>query len=231
MKVMEKKTTLFLLLSAVLLVIISSGAVQADPCLVVYPSGPCVYYYDPDKYYTVGPEHPLYDPEYDRGGYVLLRTDNDGVDMSIYQAPGLTGFEESTAGEEGFVFIGTVFELIVDGFSNEPTTYVNIIVVFDDVEPEYCVPEITVDEEVISGNTYNLGDLVVETPTPDGNNYSDTVTLQVSWQGCYGIHIWAFADENYNGECDGGECFTAFSHDVEVPTEDATWGQVKSISH
>jgi hypothetical protein len=28
---------------------------------------------------------------------------------------------------------------------------------------------------------------------------------------------------------DGGECFTAFSHDVTVPVESATWGRIRSM--
>ena len=68
----------------------------------------------------------------------------------------------------------------------------------------------------------------VSTPLPDGD-YSDTIELMVSWSGCYGIHIWAFSDENYNGVRDGGECFTAYSHDTVVGVEESTWGAIKSI--
>lgn len=41
--------------------------------------------------------------------------------------------------------------------------------------------------------------------------------------------IWAYADENYNGAHDGGECFTAFSHDTAVPTERSTWEAIKTL--
>ena len=77
---------------------------------------------------------------------------------------------------------------------------------------------------------YPIGDLVVSTPTANGNNYSDTMTFEVNWHGCYGLHIWAFADENNNGTRDGGECFTAYSHDVTIPTSEASWGQIKKIN-
>jgi hypothetical protein len=80
----------------------------------------------------------------------------------------------------------------------------------------------------IAGNTYNAGDLAVTTPTMDGNNYSDTMIILVSWHGCYGTHIWAFSDEDNSGTHDGGECFTAFSHDATIPTEESTWGSIKS---
>jgi len=203
-----------------------SVAVYADPCLVVYPSGPCVYHYDPAEYYTVGLGHPLYDSEYDRGGQVLLDIVDNEVDMTIYQAPGLMGFVQSTS-DQGFYFIGTTFDLIIDGWSNVPTTYVNILVVFDQFVPEPCSPTISVNGSPLSGTVYNAGDLVGQTPV--GNNYSDALTLHVSWQGCYGVHAWAFSDEDYDGTRDGGECFTAFSHDMETPVQQSTWGLIKTL--
>jgi hypothetical protein len=214
---------------AALLILVFSAAATADPCLVVYPTGPCVYHYDMTEYYTVGPGDPYYDAEYDRGGEVLLEIGTNEVDFSIYQAPGLMGFEVSTGGNDGYFFVDTDFELVIDGFSNEPTTYPDIIVVFDGYVPDGCVPDIMVNGMPITGNTYAAGDLVVSTPTPDGNNYSDTMTLLVQWHGCYGTHMWAFSDEDHNGIRDGGECFTAFSHDSTIPTEDSTWGKIKSL--
>lgn len=214
---------------SILLIAVLTTASVADPCLVVYPGGPCVYHYSPDEYYTAGPGHPYYAAEYDRGGLVLLELGSNEIDYSIYQAPGLTGFEESTDGEDGYVFIGTDFELIVDGFYNSPTTFYDVIIVFDRFDPEYCTPVISIDGDEIPGTNYNIGDLDVSTPTAEGNNYSDTATFQVSWRGCYGVHIWAFSDENGNGEMDGGECFTAFSHDMVVPAAETSWGAIKSI--
>jgi hypothetical protein len=81
----------------------------------------------------------------------------------------------------------------------------------------------------VVGNRIAIGDLVVSTPTPAGGNYSDTITKFVEWGGCYGVRIWAFADENHNGMRDGGECFTAFSHDSTVPAQKASWGAVKGL--
>jgi hypothetical protein len=216
---------LLLAFTAVLLLPLIAAA---DPCLVVYPAGPCVYHFDPSEYYLVGPGHPYYDAEYDRGGYVLLETGTDEVDLSIYQAPMLEGFEESTEGNDGFFFMSTDFELIVDGFSNNPTTFVNVLIMFDQFSPDGCLPQIEVNYEPVSGYSYEAGDLVVSTPTPHGNNYSDTMTFLVSWRGCYGVRIWAFSDENYNGVRDGNECFTAFSHDISIPTDESTWGEIKT---
>jgi hypothetical protein len=111
---------------------------------------------------------------------------------------------------------------------------VNILLVFDKVDPSSCQPTITVDGNPVLyasglGWYYPIGDLVVSTPTPWGNNYSDTMTLDVSWLHCYGLRIYAFSDENYNLVRDGEECFSAFSHDTTVPAEDSTWGAIKAI--
>ncbi len=218
----------FLFLAALFILTLTSSAF-ADPCLVVYPSGPCVYHYDVMEYYTVGPGHPLYDAEYDRGGYVLLETGTDEIDGSVYQAPMIQEFTASMNGNEGYFFIGTDYELVIDGYSNNPTTYVNILVVFDDLIPEGCTPEITVNGMPLAGDVYNAGDLVVSTPTANGNKYSDTMTIDIGWRGCYGVHVWAFSDEDNSGTHDGGECFTAFSHDSTIPTESSTWGAIKSM--
>ena len=167
---------------AALLFLCIASTVSADPCLVVYPSGPCVYHYDINEYYTVGPGHPYYDAEYDRGGFVLLELGSNEIDWSIYQAPMLEGFSPSSDGNDGYFFIGTDHELIIDGFSNVPMTFANILVVFDDFLPAGCMAEITVNGMPIAGNVYSLGDLAVSTPTPDGNNYSDTMTIEVDWR-------------------------------------------------
>jgi hypothetical protein len=205
-----------------------SGLALADPCLVVYPNAPCTYHYDPAEYYTVGPGDPLYDPLWDRGGKVLLEIGSNEIDYSIYQAPDLMGFQQSSDGNDGYFFIGTEFDLILDGFSHVPTTYVNIIVIFDRVDPSGCVPRIWVDGVQLTEMRFNAGDLVISTPTY-GNNYSDTKSFHIKWGGCYGVHIWAFNDENYNGRKDGGECFTAYSHDLTIPVEDSSWGAIKSL--
>jgi hypothetical protein len=209
-------------------VIIAPGALRADPCLVVYPDIACTYYYSTEEYYTVGPGDSLYDSEYDRGGEVLLEIGTNEIDFSIYQAPNISGFEPSDGENEGYVFENTNFTLYLDGFSNKLTTYVNILVVFDKILPEGCLPAIIIDSQMLAGNVYSAGNLVVSTPTEYGNNYSDTIALDINWSGCIGVHIWAFSDENDNGVRDGGECFTAFSHDATIPAENSSWGRLKA---
>ena len=225
-----KRILLFSVFSfAVLFFGFSTLYANPDPCLVVYPDATCIYHYDVAEYYTVAPGHYLYNAGYDRGGEVLIDRNNDTVDLSIYQAPGLVGFEPSTCGKDGYFFPEREFNLYVDGFSETPVTYYNILVIFDQVEPYGCEPEIWVEGELVESFMYSAGDLEVSTPTPDGNNYSDVMVLEVSWSGCYGMHLWAFADDNYDGRHDGKECFTAFSHDIVVPVEKTRWGTIKSL--
>jgi hypothetical protein len=210
-----------------------AGSSLADPCLMVYPGSTCVYHYDPAEYYTVGPGDPFYDPMYDRGGEVLLTVGSNEIPYTVYQAPNLVGFVMDSQ-NQGWYTMDTDFDLVVDGFSNVPTTYVNVLLVFDRVEPSFCQPVMTVGGNPVSlyqsglGWYYPIGDLVVSTPT-FGNNYSDVVTLAFSWSGCTSIRIYAFSDENYNLKRDGGECFSAFSHDTTVPVEEKTWGAIKGI--
>jgi hypothetical protein len=217
------------LLAGVLVLLALSSGLLADPCLVVYPDAPCTYHYSPAEYYTVGPGNPLYDAQYDRGGEVLLETGTNEIDMSIYQAPHLDGFVATEDGNEGYFFGGTNFTLIIDGFSNQPTTYSDVLVIFDKVVPTGCVPELSVEGTTVTGGVYHAGDLVVSTPTPYGNNYSDTKTVRIDWRGCYGVRIWAFADADHDHKRDGGECFTAFSHDLTIPTHETTWGAIKDL--
>ncbi len=202
---------------------------HADPCLVVYSSGPCTYHYDPAEYYTVGPGEPFYDPLFDRGGRVLLLAGSNSIDMSVYQAPNLTGFVPTYGGDEGFFIDGTDFTLVIDGFSSAPTTYPNVLVKFDQFNPSMCTPQIWANGMPVTGWTYPAGGLVVSTPTPYGNNYSDTRTIHIEWRGCIGLRIWAFADADHDGKRDGGECFTAFSHDLVVPVQETTWGAIKEL--
>jgi hypothetical protein len=215
----------------------SPGVVKADVCLMAYPTAPCVYHYTSLTKYTVGVGDPLYDPAYDLGGEVLIKIDpidGDGIALDVYQAPGLTGFVLDEV-NQGYFAVGTSYDLVIDGYNKTPTTYVNILLVFDTFEPGGCVPLITVDGQPALfdaglGYYFPIGDLVVSTPTPVGNAYSDTRMFAVDFQLCSGFRVWGFSDENFNLAHDlPGECFTAFSHDVTVPTEETSWGAVKSL--
>ncbi|UCH83464.1 MAG: hypothetical protein JSW50_13555 [Candidatus Latescibacterota bacterium] len=221
------------LVTVVLFLCVGMSPAHADPCLMVYPESGCYYHYDPAEYYTVGFGDPLYDPMYDRGGQVLIDINTDEIALDVYQAPGLLGFVMDVE-NQGYFTIGTEFDLIVDGYNNEPIVYTNVLLVFDRIEPEWCEPNIWVDGNPVMydadlGWYYPIGALDVSTPLPHGNSYSDTVTHSIMWEVCYGMRIYAFSDENHNLIRDGGECFSAFSHDTTVPTKESTWGAVKAL--
>jgi hypothetical protein len=208
-----------------------ASAALADPCLVVYPTGGVIYHYDPMEYYTVGPGDPLYDPMYDRGGEVLIDANDNQIALDVYQAPDLIGFEMDSD-MQGYYFEGTSFDLVIDGFNNEPITYTNILLVVDFL-PSGCPGNVYIDGNPALfdpglGWYYPLGDLQVMTPTPDGNNYSDTLMVHVNWDSCVEAVFWAFADEDFNLDRGGGECFSAYSHDTTVPTGEASWSNVKA---
>jgi hypothetical protein len=209
----------------------SAGAplMACDYCLVIYPDAQCVYHYDPRIYFTVKPGDPLYNPAYDRGGKVLLKRSTNAIDPVLYQPPNLIGFYATTDGYDGYYVATSEFRLIIDGFSKEPTYYPNVVLIFDNVKPKYCVPEIHINGALLSGMTYAAGNLNVTTPTPDGKNYSDVISVLFSQRGCYGVRVWAFSDENGNGILDAGECRSAYSHDTMVPVQEKTWSSIKEL--
>jgi hypothetical protein len=218
-------------------VLMIPGVVLGDVCLMAYPTGPCEYHYSSLDRYTVGPGHPLYDPLFDLGSGVLIKIapiDGDGIALDVYQAPGLTGFVLDEV-DQGYFSVDVNYDLVIDGYNLVPTTYTNILLVFDGIQPEGCIPIITVDGQPVLfdaglGYYYPLGDLVVSTPTPVGNAFSDTVIHSIDLQACIGVRVWAFSDSNFNMMHDlPGECFTAFSHDATVPAQETTWGAVKSL--
>lgn len=221
---------LALVLLAIAFVGLTVGVAGADPCLTVYPDAPCTYHYDPAEYYTVTVGNPLYDAAYDRGGEVLIDANTNEIAYQIYQAPNLIGFVSDSA-NQGYYTMSLDFGLIIDGWSNQPTTYVNILLVFDQIQPNGCVPTISIDGnpplyDAGLGYYYPIGDLAVSTPA-QGNSYSDTETFPFSWDGCQQVRIWAFSDADYNLVHDGGECFSAFSHDLTVPAKTSSWGAMK----
>lgn len=234
---MKRIATFCCSLLAVIGLLVIPGIVAADVCLMAYPTSTCVYHYSSLDKYTVGFGHPLYDPAFDLGGEVLIKidpVDGDGIALDVYQAPGLTGFVLDEV-NQGYFSIGNSYDLVIDGYSKTPTTYVNILLVLDSFEEEGCAPSISVDGQPVLfdpglGYYFPIGELVVSTPTLVGNAYSDSRTFAIDLQLCSGFRVWAFSDENFNLAHDlPGECFTAFSHDATIPTEEATWGAVKSL--
>jgi hypothetical protein len=236
---MNSRHRLTAILAGVLVFVVGmltgSAVVQADVCLMTYPTSTCEYRYSSLDNYTVGVGHPLYDPLYDLNGEVLVKidpVDGDAIALDVYQAPGLIQFVLDEVDQGYFSHIQD-HEVVVDGYNNSPTVYSNILLVIDTFDPVDCVPTITVDGnpalyDPALGYYYPIGDLVVSTPV--GNKYSDTVTHSIVVGSCLGARIWAFSDEDFSLTHDlPGECFTAYSHDTTVPVESrTTWGALKS---
>lgn len=211
--------------------VLSASFVQAEPCLMAYPDGPSIYHYSSAEEYLVGPGHALYDPAYDRGGYVIIDANTHEIAEEIYQAPGLVGFELDEE-QQGWFFQGSQMNLVIDGFSNVPTTYTNVSIAFRAIS-NWCGGTVLINGlpamDAGDGTYYlPLGDLVVSTPTPNGNNFSDTMTVLVEWDSCLEIDVWAWSDDNYNGLRDGGDCRTAFSKNTTIPTEASSLSQIKA---
>jgi hypothetical protein len=219
---------------------------NCDPCLLVYPTLPTTYHYNPFKYYTVSAGHPLYDPAYDRGGEVLIMHRMfypDRIAYEVYQAPDLTGFEAAT-GTTGYYFTATSFDLVIDGWSNFPTTRSDIRLKFKPI-PDDCTPTITLNGTPVTGPHYRilLGDLVVTTPvvTPTRTYYSDTMTLYVEWSGCIGLYMIAWEDCDHNwqqtpcADCEDEttncchHCNITCAHGAVIPVEEETWGAIKAM--
>lgn len=226
-----RTTTAIAIIALASAILLGAGAslMACDLCLVIYPDAPCVYHFDTSEYMTVRPGDPYYIPAYDRGGKVLVKKATGTIDPVIYQPPNLIGFYPSTDGHDGYFVATSEFRLIIDGFSRQPTYYPNIVLVFDNVKPLYCTPQIRIDGQLISGMTHPVGNLNVTTPTADGKNYSDVISVLFSQQGCYGVRVWAFSDENGNGILDAGECRSAYSHDTMVPVQETTWSSIKEL--
>ena len=199
---------------------------------MVYPgNGSVVYHYEPTEYYTVGYGDSLYDAAYDLGGEVLIDINTNVIAYEVYQTPTLVGFQMDSA-HQGYFINSSYFTLVVDGFSGTPTTYTNILLVFDLIEPSGCTPVITINGSPVLfdaglGWYLPIGDLVVS--TPQGIAFSDVLEFDFSWTGCTSLRAWAFADNDFDLFHDGAECFSAFSHDLTVPVEETTWGAVKSL--
>ena len=223
-------TVSFFLIVLVLALVPSST--YADPCLMVYPgNGSVVYHYEPTEYYTVGFGDSLYDAAYDLGGEVLIDINTNVIAYEVYQTPTLVGFKMDSA-HQGYFINSSYFTLVVDGFSGTPTTYTNILLVFDLIEPSGCTPVITINGSPVLfdaglGWYLPIGDLIVS--TPQGIAFSDVLEFNFSWTGCTSLRAWAFADDDFDLFHDGAECFSAFSHDLTVPVEETTWGAVKSL--
>ncbi|UCG51611.1 MAG: hypothetical protein JSW58_15725 [Candidatus Latescibacterota bacterium] len=200
---------------------------SAEPCLLAYPLDFVVFHYDPAEYSVVGVQHPLYDPRFGVAGEMLWNSREQRVAFAIYQAPGLSGFEPSPTGKNQFYTAGNTTTIRIDGFSDVPRQLNDIYVEFSPY-PLNSTLDIFINDERIDGLRHVIPRLVVSTPTDDGF-YSDSVDLDVRWVGSQFVRITVFADKNGNRVLDGDLCLEVVMEDLTVPTENKTWGSIKSM--
>jgi hypothetical protein len=216
-----------LLLGVLLGIPVTAVATAGEPCLLAYPTGQTVFRFDPVRYEVVGSNSSKYNPAYEVAGQTLWDRVEERVAVEIYQAPGLYGFEESTDSRSEYHQLGSRGTLIVDGFSASPRQYSDIIVQFTP-RPAEAQVSINVNGSPVVGLRHVIPYLVVSTPNGDGY-YSDAVVLTVDWSGTLEMEVMVYADRNGNRIFDGEPIYRLLMEDHSVPTENATWGSIKSL--
>lgn len=213
------------LASGIFLLMVLASVVSADICLIVYPQEPCVYHYKASRYYTVGPGHELYDPEYDRGGEVLIEEETGQIPLEIYRG-NIVGFEATSGSHYGFEITSSPCHLVVEALSDEPAVYENITLAFLFL-PDGCHPDVTINGTVVPNKRHLLGDLLVN--QDEGDGYSGQIDVEMTFYGCTGANIWAFADEDGDLQQDSEECTSSYLYHIFLPTEEVSWSAVKSF--
>ena len=56
-----------------------------------------------------------------------------------------------------------------------------------------------------------------------------TIDIDIRWVGSQFVTIIVFADKNGNRVLDGDPCFEVVMEDLTIPTENKTWGSIKSM--
>ena len=211
----------------VLVAMIPTAGVTAEPCMLVYTTGTTLFNYDPDRYSELTSESPDFSSLYARGGTMLWDDRDDRIAYEAYQAPGLIAFQQSLSGRNEFFATASITHLVVDGFTTAPTQFADVIVQFSPV-PANARPEIFVDGELVSGLRHIIPGVRVSTPAGNGF-YSDLIEFEVRWYGAEALEVISYADRNGNRILDGPACFVAVLIDETVQTHEKTWGGVKAL--
>ncbi len=198
-----------------------------DVGLLVYPAKRTVFRYDPASYEIKEPADSQFDPAYSVSGHMLWNRAENRVALEVYRALGLTGFEVSATGRNEFFMMGNTAAVCVDGFSMYPRQLNDIYLEFQPYPPSSSVA-ILVDDVPVQGLRYYIPRLVVSTPT-GGGFYADAVAFRVRWIGAEYVRIFVYADKNGNRVFDGEPSYSLLMQDLTVPTEERSWGGIKSL--
>jgi hypothetical protein len=211
----------------VVLVVLGQGAALADVGLLVYPAKYVTFRYDPADYEVKQPADPNFDPAYAVSGSMLWNRPENRVAFEVYRAQFISGFETSATGRNEYYMAGNLATICVDGFSEYPRQLNDIYVEFQPFPPTSS-PNIFVDGVRVVGLRYYIPQLVIATPAGNGF-YSDRLQFQLRWLGAQYVRIIVYADKNGNRVFDGEPSVSFLMEDLTVPTQERTWGGIKSL--
>lgn len=209
------------------LVVLGPGAALADVGLLVYPTQYVSFRYDPADYEVKQPADPNFDPAYAVSGFMLWNKSENRVALEVYRAPYISEFETSATGRNEYYMAGNLATICVDGFSEYPRQLNDIYVEFQPFPPTSS-PNIFVDGVRVDGLRYYVPQLVIATPAGNGF-YSDRLQFHLRWLGAQYVRIIVYADKNGNRVFDGEPSVGFLMEDLTVPTQERTWGAIKSL--
>jgi hypothetical protein len=215
--------------AGILLVVLATGPASAitDVGLLVYPAKYVTFRYDPFDYEVKQPADPLFDPSFAVAGFMLWNKPENRVAFEVYRAQSISGFEMSANGRSEYYTLGNMATICVDGFSEYPRQLSDICVEFQPYPPT-SAPVIYVDDAELQGLRYYIPRLVIATPAGNGF-YSDRIAFRLRWLGAQYIRIIVYADKNGNRVFDGEPTVSTLMEDLTIPTQERTWGSVKTL--
>jgi len=207
---------------------LAAASAWAEPSLLVYPSQPAEFHYNPAEYKVITPLQPSYDPNFDVGGFMLWNKVENRIPFEVYRAPNITAFKPSRHGMNEFVLLINHFTLVIDGYFEYPRQLPELMIRFTP-DPPHESALIFINSEPVDYLIQTIPGMDVYTPTPEGN-YSNTRTASVKWSASGGLRISVFGDKNGNGVYDdGAPKWSIYCVDNTVPVRKTTWGGIKAI--
>ncbi len=206
---------------------LATGAAWADETLLIYPSTPCVFHYDPARFEVVGPGDPRYDSAVAVGSAVLWDRSEGRIARGVHRAPQLQGFVASSSGGSYFETMASQFAVTIDGQSSFARTWGNLYMRFIP-EPATTPVYLEVDGTALPGLTARLDGVMAVTPVGDGT-FTGSSAHTVRWSGGVSVRIVVYSDRNFNRAFDGGDlAWSIVASDNTVPVRETTWGELKA---
>jgi len=208
--------------------VVGVSPVAAERPLLIYPSTPTIFRYDPARYEELAPGHPNFDARTAIAGTMLWDKIDDRLPLEVYRAPGLYGFEESPTGRSEFLAMTNGFDLIIDGFHDAPRQLSNLYIRFIP-EPPHSAIDIIVGGVTLDRLIHPLPGFDVTTSIGNGY-YSDTQQVRIVWSAAVAMRISVYSDKNGNLVYDDGvPAFGVYVMDNTIPVKTETWGGIKAL--